>query len=79
MPRTGYVGECLFCGKFVYEHEGPAYGVIGWEGSRSAGGANQIMLRTRVDGKVAHTRCVRYASDRQKRGIALDQEVLDFG
>ena len=79
MPPTGYVGTCVFCQRPVYGVEGVAYGVVGWEGVRSAGGANQILMRQRVDGKVSHLACVRVQADRQKRGIAPDQEALDFG
>jgi hypothetical protein len=77
MPPTGYVGTCVFCQRPVYGVEGVAYGVVGWEGVRSAGGANQILMRQRVDGRW-RTACVRVQADRQKRG-SPDQEALDFG
>lgn len=79
MPPTGYLGECAFCRRPVYGVEGAAFGVVGWEGMRSGGGANQIIMRTRVDGKVAHLACVRHQADLAKRGVAADQAVLDFG
>ena len=78
MPRTGYVGPCHFCPRAVYEVDGVAYGVVGWEGKRGGGGANQIIMRQRVPEKVAHLSCVRLAADRAKRGVALNQEALVF-
>ena len=53
-PRTDFQGHCAFCARPVYAYEGVAYGVVGWEGQRSQGGANQIHLRQRVPEKVAH-------------------------
>lgn len=79
MPPVGYEGHCHFCSEPVYRQHGVCFGVIGWEAVRSQGGANQIIMRTRVPEKVAHPHCVRFANDRMKRGIALDQGALDFG
>jgi hypothetical protein len=79
MAQTGFQGECFYCRQPVYGVEGVAYGVVGWEGVRAQGGANQIIMRTRVDGKVAHLACARHQADLAKRGIAPDQAVLDFG
>lgn len=78
MARVGYIGKCHFCTRTVYKIDGVAYGVVGWEGERSQGGANQIMMRQRVPEKVAHLACAKRAAERMKRGVALDQEALVF-
>ena len=77
--RAGYLGHCHFCTKPVYEADGHAYGVVGFEGIRSGGGANQIMLKQRVPEKIAHRSCVREAADRMRLGINQAQGGLDFG
>ena len=79
MPPTGYQGECYYCREGVYTAQGVAFGVVGWEGVRAQGGANQIIMRQRVSGKVAHLACARHQADMAKRGIAPNQAVLDFG
>jgi hypothetical protein len=80
MPAVGYQGRCHYCGEEVNSTlGGVAYAVVGWEAIRAGGGANQIIMRTRVPEKVAHVHCARRAADRQRRGIAQEQEVLDLG
>ena len=78
MPPTGYQGKCHYCSLAVYTANGVAFGVVGWVGVRAQGGANQIILRTRVPGKVAHLACAKHAADLAKRGISASQETLVF-
>jgi hypothetical protein len=76
--RADYLGHCHFCTKAVYGAQGHAFGIVGWEGIRSGGGANMIMLKQRVPEKIAHRACVREAADRQRLGIGQAQGNLDF-
>jgi hypothetical protein len=43
--------------------------VTGWEEGRSAGGANKITGRRRVNGVVAHKPCVQAKLGRDARGV----------
>lgn len=49
-------GICLRCGGIVEAAHKAAYGVTGYERERSAGGANHIVDRERIDGQIWHDR-----------------------
>lgn len=67
-----YGGPCMYCGAAV-EAESAAYPVQGFELTRRGGGANRILGRERVPGKIAHKTCAELAiRERQRPG----QEAL---
>lgn len=70
-----YGGPCLFCGRTV-EAEHAAYPVRGFETTRSGGGANRILGRERVPGKIAHVTCAESEVARRRRGISSAQGAL---
>jgi hypothetical protein len=64
---AAFIGYCERCGTAVAEDQA-AYPVTGWEARRTAGGANAILDRRRVPGKVAHESCVRDHARRRRAG-----------
>ena len=66
-------GNCEFCGDAVLEIETAAVPVTGWVSERKAGGANQILDKHVIRGRVAHATCVKQQAAKKKRGIADSQ------
>lgn len=75
--KKRYWGRCKVCADEVWTpRDTPAFPVAGWEVLRDGGGANKILGRTRVEGVVAHDRCVEREVDRERSGINPAQETL---
>jgi hypothetical protein len=54
---VSYVGPCVHCGEPVQSFQVHVFKVEGYEETRSQGGANKVMERTRVPDLVWHRAC----------------------
>lgn len=63
-------GVCEVCGKPITNPENAAEPVAGWAPLRRKG-ANQIILQTRIKGRIAHISCLKTQAYR-------DQTTLNF-
>lgn len=72
---TTYGGPCEFCGRAV-NPDFAAYPITGWEVIRAGGGANRILGRERVPGRIAHIACAEREVALRRQGIAPGQEAL---
>lgn len=61
-------GNCEICGQQITQVETAAVPITGWAVERTAGGANQIVDKQVVAGRIAHAVCVRLKSRRKKSG-----------
>lgn len=70
-----FYGACEKCGQPVYDSNGPAFPVTGWEVLRQEGGANQIKQRERVPNRVRHVQCLPTARINEgQESMALDDQ-----
>ena len=63
-----YGGQCEVCKETVRTSEA-AYPVTGWEVVRDGGGANRILGRERVPGRIAHWWCAEEKVRRDRFGL----------
>jgi hypothetical protein len=68
-------GTCVDCGGEVLRIQTAVYEVRGYERERDRGGANHVLERVRVDGRVWHEHCfpawLRRQHARGEQGVLL--------
>lgn len=68
------IGNCRDCNRPIAENETAVYPIQGYEVTRSGGGQNHVLRKTRVDGWVWHKAC--WDSLMKRRDLSGIQQSL---